>query len=183
MAQKTFKRGGRGEFKKGCFQGIVGSLLGHLGGLGVCAWPPSHQPIGGAYKAVVRLTPTSRSNAQHGFFSAPKYLAPCQPLVTVILPLLLGNIVSYSANHPPPIGSFASGIGSIFPHPSVGPTVVSRLQPFIGSIAPDIGSVLPNRSVGALHPTVVSSLRLVLGRIASDIVSIFGADFGCARPV
>ena len=66
-----------------------------------------------------------------------------------------GNIVSNGSNHPPPIGSVAS----------------------------DIGGVFPDRLVGALHPIVVSKLQPFIEGIAFNIGSVFGADFGYARPV
>ena len=68
---------------------------------------------------------------------------------------LAGNIVGNGCNHPPPIGRVTS----------------------------DIGSVFSDESVGALHPTVVRSLQPFIGNIASNIGTLFGADFGCARPV
>ena len=77
---------------------------------------------------------TCRSHAQHGIFFWHEMLGTMPTLVDGHSFRFTGNIVSNGSSHPPPIGSVASVIGSVFPDRSVGalhPIVVR----FIGSMA------------------------------------------------
>ena len=88
------------------------------------------------------------------FFVGTKILGTMPTLGDTHSSDFAGHIVSNVCNHPPPMGSVAS----------------------------DIGSVFPDRSVGALHPTVVGILQPFSGSIASNIGSAFGADFWVRTP-